>query len=304
MLFLTFDDPMAKDSTFKRLNFESIFAYEVEGIINASNQALEIHRSKNIVASGNQLEIALRNFFIKKLPANYYVSNGHIIDKNLLTSPQIDIIFCDNVLSPLLYKTFDGNEYLTYESIYAIGEIKRSWKKQHLQDCIDLRKGINSQLNREKILPNEIKIGNSKIALDLKITNNPVRNPLFDFLFVANSTSLRPSHLKDLFNDENHNYLPNIICFLDKGIFINIDTLELKNGNLKVNLYPSFLDEKEKERSEWAMIQIDNNGSLAALYYMLLEHLNYCQLSVPNMIKYMQHMLSFKSENIDLLSDL
>ena len=123
-----------KDKDFKKLSIDTFFNFEADGIDIAQNQVRLIHNSGDIYASGSQLEVAIRNFFKKKLPEKYYISNGHIIDTSLSTSPQLDLIIADNFRTPILYRTFDETEYLTYESIYAYAEIKSSWNKKYIEE--------------------------------------------------------------------------------------------------------------------------------------------------------------------------
>ena len=118
---------------FNNMNLDSFFVFEAEEIEMAYRVSTVLHRgAKNIVASGNEVEVAVRNFFKRKLTSKYYTSNGHIIDTSLKVSPQFDIIIADNDKSPILYKSRDNTDFFIYESIYCIGEIKKSWYKKEL----------------------------------------------------------------------------------------------------------------------------------------------------------------------------
>jgi phosphoribosylaminoimidazole-succinocarboxamide synthase len=82
---------VSKKKDFSKLNVNSFFEVEAKEMLLANEVAGNLHKSKNIVATGNEVEIIVRNFFAGKLPTRYYVSNGHIVDKNLTVSSQLDM---------------------------------------------------------------------------------------------------------------------------------------------------------------------------------------------------------------------
>jgi hypothetical protein len=299
------EKPEKKDRGFNIAPIDSFFNNEVEGIELAHNQLRFIHKTGDIKASGDQLEISMRSFFKGKLPEKYYISNGHIIDINLHISPQYDIIIADNFKSPILYKTFNDTEYLTYESIYAIGEIKSSWDKKHLKELIVNTERIKKFLKRSNVSPNFIDIGGKGIELGTETTKNPYKNPLFNFLFCASSDNFLEKDIKDLFLKTDWKHLPNIVCLFDKGLIVNINKEKLtKNNEFKINLYPEFISEEEKDQNKWVLLLFDKkSSSLGALYYLLIEHLNTCVLKYPDMLLYMQKMFEIKIENIDFIEE-
>lgn len=292
-----------KDKDFRKLSIDTFFNFEADGIDIAQNQVKLIHNSGDIPASGNQLEIAIRNFFRKKLPEKYYISNGHIIDSTLSTSPQLDLIIADNFRTPILYKTFDDTEYLTYESVYAYAEIKSSWKKSHIEDFITTRTRAYNFMIRENIPPNFIDAGGKGIYLNVPTTTYTYKNPLFGFLFVGDSSTFSYEHIKSLYNDSDWKVLPNILCLYDRGLVVNIKKSYLDNNVFKVNLHPEFLN-NEKEENKWILLKFDKKRSnLGTLFFMVLEHLNTCVLGAPNMLEYMQSIFEISPNNIDFLND-
>lgn len=74
------------DTDFTKLSIDSFFNYEADALDIAKSQVKLIHNSGDIPASGNQFEIAVRNFFKNKLPVKFYVSNDQIIA--IKTDPQ------------------------------------------------------------------------------------------------------------------------------------------------------------------------------------------------------------------------
>jgi hypothetical protein len=69
-----------KDREFRKISIDTFFNFEADGIDIALNQVKLIHNTGDIPASGSQIEVAVCNFFRKKLPEKFYISNGHIID--------------------------------------------------------------------------------------------------------------------------------------------------------------------------------------------------------------------------------
>lgn len=295
-------DKVLKDKDFRKLSIDSFFNFEADHIDIAHTQVKIIHNSGDIPSSGNQLEVAIRNFFKLKLPEKYYISNGHIIDINLKTSPQLDLIIADNFRTPILYKTLDNVEYLTYESIYSYAEIKSSWDKKYIEEFIETRQRIDKYLTRTNVSPNFIDTGGRGIELDIPTTRNGYKNPLLTFMFIASSEKFSFSHIKQYYEDVDWKYLPNVICLFDKGIIVNVNKKELNNNIFKINLYPEFTENKED--NEWVLLNYDKKRStLGTLYYIILEHLNTCILGNANMLNYMQQIFEIRPENIDFIKD-
>lgn len=285
----------------------SFFLHEAEGILTACKIADTVQSaSSNIVAGGNEVEITVKDFFKKKLPNKYYVSNGHIIDKNLLVSNQFDIIIADNQKSPVLYKTLDETEFLSFESIYIIGEVKKSWydvkNGDHFSKWQKILKELKSDFDRHKVSPNFLDIGGKGIEIESKTTMNPYKNPLFSFFFIGSSDKLKPSFINKTYKSTDWAYLPNVTCILDQGIIVNVQRDKLDKKELKINLYPEFIT---KEGNEWVLLKFDSPGkTLGSFFFLILEHLNTCVLSQPDMLSYMQKLFSINPDNINFVNQL
>jgi len=292
-----------KDKDFRKISIDTFFNFEAESLDIAHNQVKLIHNTGDIPSAGNQIEIAVRNFFRKKLPEKYYISNGHIVDTTLKASPQLDLIIADNFKTPILYKTYDDTEYLTYESVYSYAEIKSSWDKRHLTDFITTATRFEKFLCREKVSPNYIDTGGKGIELDVPTTKNPFKNPLLSFMFIANSDAFSFEHITETYRETNWAFLPNILCLFDKGIIVNVKKSSLDKGEFKINLYPEFVKSNQDE-NEWVLVEYDKKRStLGTLYYIILEHLNTCVLGFPNMLNYMQQVFEIKPDKIEFLKD-
>lgn len=290
------------DDDFRKLSIDSFFNFEADGIDIAKSQVKLIHNTGDIPASGDQFEISIRDFFRSKLPIKYYISNGHLIDHSLSCTPQMDMIIADNFRSPILYKTYNGTEYLTYESVYAYSEIKSSWQKKYIEEFIITRERISKFLKRNDVSPCFIDAGGKGILLDTPTTANSFKNPLFSFMFFGDSEKFNFSHIKDLYNETDWKFLPNVLCLYDKGLVVNIDKTELEQGRFKINLYPEFVE--NDEQNKWVLVSYDQKRSvLGTLYYIILEHLNTCVLEQPNMLHYMQNIFTINKDNIDFINE-
>jgi hypothetical protein len=113
--------------TLPKLEITAIIQQDIEEIFSSRQKSKVLHQTKNIDASGDEVENAVRRVIRRKLPLKYYVSQGHIVDKALSTSSQLDIIIADNSGSPVLFTSENGTEYFPYESIYSFGEIKSTY---------------------------------------------------------------------------------------------------------------------------------------------------------------------------------
>jgi hypothetical protein len=111
------------------LDIPKIFKNDAMDLIQSRNKAIEIHHTSDIKAAGNEVEQSVRDYFKRMLPSKYYVTHGHLIDRNGIVSPQIDLIISDNESLPSLMKTKDGTEYIPIESVYLIAEIKSTYYK-------------------------------------------------------------------------------------------------------------------------------------------------------------------------------
>ncbi len=136
----------------KQLDIPAIFKSDAEDIRRAREIALRVH-GHDIRAAGNEIEIAVRNYFKRMLPSRYYVTHGHLIDANGSVSNQLDIIIADNFGLPSLMKTKDDTEYIPIDSVYAIGEIKSTYYKssKYVQGFSDVLETIKKNLYHEEI---------------------------------------------------------------------------------------------------------------------------------------------------------
>ncbi len=79
-----------------RSSVERVLQADAAEILGARDRARTIHRTRDIDAAGAEVEQTVREVLRRKLPAAYYVGHGHIVDEQLTTSSQMDVVIADS----------------------------------------------------------------------------------------------------------------------------------------------------------------------------------------------------------------
>jgi len=282
---------------FSKLPLIEFFQHDLEKINMAFRLSHIIRKDvKNIRAAGDEVELAVKEFFVRKLYPRYHVCDGHIVDSQLKISPQFDLIISENSKNPVLFNLADKSELIYYEPVFAYAEIKRSVYSDKL--FTEFSKNIarmQSEMVREDLSPNFIETGNNGILSESPLTTLPKRNPILKFLFFVNSSSLNFSSLEKYLKDEDIKNLPNYIVLLDNGVIVNLNKKSYEEGKIRVNIYPEY----EKEENFWALINLDSeNNVLIYQYLLLLEHLNNTVVGTPEVLNYTHQLFDFSISNI------
>lgn len=292
---------------FPKLDIIEIMKQDVSEILSSRYKSKLIHKTKDIDASGDEVEIAVRRAIRKKLPIKYYLSHGHIVDETLSTSNQLDIIIADNSGSPVLFTAENGTEYFPYESVYSIGEIKSTYysSKKHIHQFVNSSKEIIENFIRDKTplnqMTQEFRFDINISHFDLKITDEkPYKNPLNKFMVFVDSNDFKIDDIKELYDITEDIHLPNIVCFLDKGVIIKNDIF-VEHGQYKLgnfDLYPEF-----GKNSKWVFIEFgEESYRSAANFSFLISFLNFhiksSLVMIPDVLKYYQQMFSRKGNII------
>jgi hypothetical protein len=194
-----------------KLEIEEVLNEDVNEILSSRSKSKLLHKTKDIDASGDEVENAVRRIIRKKLPLKYYVSQGHITDESLKTSSQLDLIIADNSGSPVLFTSENGTEYFPYESIYSFAEIKSTYysHKKYLESFIKTTKSIYNELYRKNT-------SSSQLSQDIKLTEGdgitfscndkrPFKNPLFKFMFFVDANDFSIDDIKEILkNTKDH----------------------------------------------------------------------------------------------------
>lgn len=262
-----------------------------------------LHGLSDIKASGNEIEVALRNVFQELLPTRYTISHGHIVDKSLNVSRQYDFIISEGQDFRSILKTKDTTEIFFYETVFATGEVKATWNRNSFNDTVSSIHHLKSELNRNVVDNRTILSGNNEIHLSSEITSNPNRNPLFCFAFAIKSEKGLAKISADYKKKENWSKLPNVTVILNEGLYVLINKRHLTEGKLTINLYPEF--QISNDDFEWKFISSSEGGqNVAFLLFCLLEHLSNTLLEKPSYLLYSSSLLSIKEESLINLDDL
>lgn len=281
---------------FNKIPLSKYFQHDLEKIKMAYRLSDTIRSDlKNIRAAGDQVELAVKQFFVDKLYPKYHVCDGHIIDKNLKASPQYDIVICENSKNPVLFNLADKSELFFFETVYCFGEVKKSfYNKDLIKDFSINIERTKKELVREKIDPNFIESSNSGFHIEEPVTNLPLRNPLFSFMMFINSSELNSKDLHDYYSITNNSNLPNILVLLDQGVVLNINKEDFENKIVTINLYPEY----EKEDNIWVLMDLQSENNVLTYFYILvIEHLNSTVLTTPDLRKYTSNLFDFSISN-------
>lgn len=286
------------------LNLEQIFHQDAQRIIEARNRANVIHATTDIKASGNEVEQEVRDFLKRRMPSNFYVGHGHIVDCELKTSPQCDILISDNSFLPILLRTNDGTEYFQSESLYAIGEVKSSYYKSEkpIEKFCESLKLIKQEMKRENVINTAFngEISDDTLLRDIIFQKgNKILNAIYSFMFFVNSENFDFKEFKECKSKYNVEYLPNCIVLLDRGIiyFGGVDenkmtferNPEFPRNDLNNWIFSPF-GKSEKE--------ISPGNHLGFLYYNLLAHMNASFLEPANLSSYFHTLFVAKKNAI------
>lgn len=269
----------------------------------SANLSAILHRARDIKASGNEIEIAVRSMLNELLPLKYKISNGHIIDQDLNVSKQYDLIIAEHIDHNPIAHFNDTTELFFYESIYLTGEIKATWNLKNLHDSMASIKDLKSRLKRKGIDNKTLISGNQEVQLDVELTKNPIRNPLFNFVFAIKEDA--DFHkFKEIYKvDETLKFQPNITVILNRGIFILVSKCDLESGKLTVQLYPEYVTDFSSV--VWKFIDYSDGGrNLAYLLFCISQHLNNVILEKPPYLKYSASLLELDIENLLDLDEL
>jgi len=257
----------------RHLDLSNIYRLEAQQIVEARELARTLHGSGDIRAAGGEVESVVRKVIAGRLPQRYRTTHGHILDFNGRVSSQLDVIIAENLASKSLFEASDGTEYVPYESVYALGEIKSAYYKSQepIQHFSGVLHNIHTDLTRQ--------------------TN--IQHKLLTFMVFCSANDFTVADLEEFYRNTPHDRLPSFICFLDLGTVIF--TKFLPNGlgqPVPVQYHLAMAPETPlDENHKWSLIQWgqenDRAGSnLMFLHLALVQHLQECGVAVPNLYPY------------------
>ena len=286
----------------KEINVKKFFENAVAEIFHSSKRADTIHSSGNIHESGMEVESTIRKIISDFLPERYLVKQGHIINPEGKTSPQLDIIIFDRLSTPKFFETSNNNTvYYPIESVLAIGEIKKTLRNN---DVLEFRKKIITIKNSMKrmLIPNTVfggKMESNSNLFDAVFLNTDMkyRNSLYSFIVsVSSEDSKGVFNIDDNKEDENYaSCYPNSVIILDQGFF-NYGELSEEN---KLKFY---IEDEKSVMNTWIEAKVEPTITFAIFLSDLIKHLNNSYIQPFTISNYLSNLEDFgiKSKNIKL----
>lgn len=280
----------------KKFAIEKVYKVECETIKNSRSSSKFIHGTGDIDASGDELEIPIRDMLERRLPKKYIVGHGHIVDSNLSVSPQFDIIIADTSAAPLLYEGENGMQYFPYESVYAVGEIKSTFynSSKQVEKFAKTIGDVKSKLVRQEV--KDFYLGQGISLTSGILSNRPeVLNELMSFMIFGDSGNMKPRNLKDQLKASSGDNVPNTICFLDGKLVVKSKP-KIIDGQVQMDefiLTPS----QQKERSGLSYYHLEfmsdepDVSALTMLMVGLFDHLHTTILKPPHLNSYLKEVI-------------
>lgn len=280
----------------KKFPIFDVYGQEAERLLQARKSVRLIHSTGDVDASGDELEIPVRDMLARRLPSKYLVGHGHVVDSKLNVSPQFDVIIADSNATPILYEGENGAQYFPYESVYAIGEIKSTYYKSgyYVRKFTESVKTLLNDFYREDVPGNYIGHG---ITLGRGLSSgisSDKQNEIFSFMLLGSKNDMNEEELNAQLSQTDYNH-PNVICFLDGSTVTKAHVLETEKGH---ELGALALVQKFGESSDLRLVNINftnENKSASALTTLMLalfQHLNRTRLKEPPFGAYVESIMT------------
>jgi hypothetical protein len=287
-----------------------VYQEEVKKLLAARKSGTIIHNTGDIRGSGDETEIAFRQFLSRRLPAKYFVGHGHVVDRFLNVSPQCDVIIADNSATPILFEGKDGLQYFPFESVYAIGEVKSSYyeSKAYVSAFAKTTQYLHEELRRAPVPPSYIGHGITLGDGFQHSEKRPLRNPLFQFMVFFDSGDYTDVAVMKEYAEQKEEFLPSIACFLD-GHILSKAKINRGGGKLEIEyLECDPLQKLDHKDVDWTRMSFneesDQRGGQALAVFMmqLFGHLDTCVLKDPPTSDYLTNVLKDSSYRLMPLS--
>ena len=262
----------------KELKFKEILENIIGDINEAKRKANSIHSAGNIKTSGDEVEDLIREKISLFLPERYLVKQGHIVNSEGRVSNQFDIIIFDRLSTPKFFESKNQTVFYPIKSVLAVGEIKKSLRKNDLVDFGKKIKYLKVDMKRQLVENTSFgeKI-NPKMTFGDMINmprDRKYKNSLFSFIFAIDQEKI-----EELEIDDSNEFMPNDIYILNWGFYIYG---KMENGKL----IPKTTDE---DSNIDGLIEVRKSGivCLATMFNQLINHLNKSHIEPFSISHYM-----------------
>ena len=280
----------------KKADFKDLLTQKIQDIFAANDRASFVHGTSNIHESGMEVENCIRDTISYFLPEKYLVKQGHIIDALGNVSGQLDVIIFDRMNTPKFFETSGNTVYYPIESVLAVGEIKKTLRRN---DAIDFQKKIikiKKEMNR-KLIPNPVyegKIGDNVSLYDMVFmrTDSKYKNPLFTFIIAITSES------EDFADDIPFNKagcFPDEIHVLKKGGCFY--------GNMNEGKFVTSVEDEISENGKFLIVTAEPELIFARLLNGLLGNLSRSFIEPFTIANYIQNpeVFGYKTKDARIL---
>lgn len=276
----------------KELKFREIISSIVDTINDAKRNSEMIYGAGNIKSSGDEVENLIREKISLFLPEKYMVKQGHIINSEGKVSNQLDIIIFDRLNTPKFFESQDETVVYPIESVLAIGEIKKTLRKNDIIEFGKKIKYIKVNMKR-KLIENSVFGGKIRDDTSLSdIVNMPTdkkyKNPLFSFIF-----AIDVENVNDIRIDDDYKYKPNDIYILNYGYIIY--------GNISNKKIVAKIEDENPLMDTWIEVKKPGVNCLGIMFDQMITHLNNCHIDSFNISNYMLNQEDFVIRGSDIL---
>jgi len=208
-----------------------------------------------------------------------------------------------------LMRARDGTEYVPFDSTYAFGEVKSTYRHtdEPIQKFSSSIRRIKNGLVRPD-LPNTAYGGELKddtLLFDMvHASPNRIQNSLFTFMVFVDQGDFDCGKMKKFFEITEDAHLPNIIVFLNAGVII---AAELTESGFSFNRYPELHPERGATRYfskiHGSAESTPEGNHLAFLYYTLILHLAESRIENSFSAKYFEKSFVFRKSTTETVKN-
>ncbi len=290
----------------KFLDLGRAFALDAEDLLRSRTRSGLVHSTGDIRASGDEVEVKVREYLRRVLPPRFYVTSGHLIDAQHRVSSQHDIIIADSFNLPSLYTARDGTEYVPATSVYAIGEVKSSYRKaggyfQKIAEDLAKVAAMDRPLIENSMVDGKITDSTTLWDMAQPISKDQYLNHLFVFLLCVDVGDFAFQDIIPHLDTALPNLVPNVTVFLNKGVMVRM-RLNM-TGEGKYHKYPI---EAPSPEYDWVFAESMDNDSggtregsnLAFLYGVLVDHLSNSRLEPTDAYQYTSNLVYLRRSTL------
>jgi hypothetical protein len=289
----------------KTLDLAAVFKNDAAELVAARARAFVSHPT-DIRAAGNEIEVVVRDYLRRVLPAKYHVTHGHLVDRQLQVSPQLDVIIADGHFLPSLLRMKDGTEYVPAEGTYAVGEIKSTFSRSggHLEEFVRKLSLIDSDLIRPEIRNTAYQgVTGDTLMRDMAHSSmTAIHNRLFSFMLCIDAGDFTLAGAREAVTSAIRRHTPGIVALLNRGALTSARVTD----RFEYSAYPA----ESPEGAKLLLIAPESGATgsregavLGFLYAMLMGHLNRSFVEPVPARPYLQSLLQIKREAIEGIGD-